>query len=438
MKRWRRLSPEILPLERLEPRQLLAADAIPAPEPLAFAETAVAAEEATGLRMIVRDSYLPGVPVLVRLQAEDSQGRVDREVWDATVSLSSSHPAVTLQPAEVRLVNGMGSALVTVQGTEPFSLAADWNGLQIARPLTPLIDPPTQELSGTLTDEVTTLSGVIHITDDLTVPEGHVLQLEPGTLVLVAGVPQQPQVELGTQIIVEGSLNAMGTEDRPVTITAADPDRPWSELDVQGGQVELYFTEITHAGTSPRGGHTNTGPAIRLQRDGLVRMSDSSVTDIHGKIMQATSGSIQMTDVLLSRAVMGPEIEGTSLDFRDSWIVEMAGVYHHNGTVDDNDGIYLHEQRSGQSIELIGSVVADVQDDAIDTLGSVVRIEDTIVRQASDKAISVFNGDVTISHCLLVDADIGVETKGSGSSRPRTTIDRTTIANARVRGITRV
>ena len=435
MKRWRRLNPEISPLERLEPRQLLAADGIPAPEPVEFVEAAAAAQEATGLRMIVRDSYLSGVPILVRLQAEDSQGIVDREVWDATVSLSSSHPAVTLSTSEVSLVNGMGSALVTVQGTEAFSLTADWNGFQIVRQLVPLVDPPIQELSGTLTDEVTTLSGVVHITDDLTVPEGRVLQLEPGTLVLVSGVPQTPRVELGTQIIVQGSLNALGTEDQPVTITAADPARPWSELDVQGGQVNLQFAEITQAGTSPRGGHTNTGPAIRLQRDGSVRMSDSSVTDIRGKIMQATSGSIQMTNVLLSRAVMGPEIERTSLEFRDSWIVDMAGRFHHNGAVDDNDGIYLHTQASGQRIELIGSVVAQVQDDAIDTLNSVVTIEDTIVRQADDKAISVFDGDVTVLHCLLVDSDIGIETKGAGTSRPRTTIDRTTIANITGRGI---
>ncbi len=389
------------------------------------------AQEAIQLRMLVRDTYLPGVPILVRVQLEKSD-RVDREIWDASAALSSDNPAVSLSTSELSLVNGMGSVLVTVDGNQPFSLIADWNGVQVTRQLDPLIDPPIQELSGTLTGDATTVSGVVHVTGDLTVPEDHLLELAPGTILLVDGVPQTPQSQLGTQIIVRGTLNAIGTEESPITITASDPQRPWSELDVQGGSVALEYVEITRAGTSPRGGHTNSGPALRLRDNGSLNMSHSSVTDIQGKIMQATSGTAVMTDVLLSRAVMGPEIEDTALEFRDSWIVEMAGVYHHNGTVDDNDGIYLHRQQAGQEIHLAGGVIAYVQDDAIDTLGSDVLIEDFYVRNADDKAVSVFNGEVTIAQCLFTDADIGVETKGSGASRPRTNIDRTTIANTKL------
>jgi hypothetical protein len=137
---------------------------------------------------------------------------------------------------------------------------------------------------------------------------------------------------------------------------------------------------------------------------------------------------------LLSRAVMGPEISGTQLDFQDSWIIEMAGTYHHNGTVDDNDGIYLHEQAAGQTIQLRRSVIADVQDDAIDTLGSTVLLDDVIVRDATDKAISIFNGDVTLHRGLLVNADIGIEAKGSGNSTADVGVDHTTITDVR-RGV---
>ena len=326
----------------------------------------------------------------------------------------------------------MGSLLVTVEGNQEFSLTADWNGSQAVKHLVPLQELPRQEVSGTLSEEDTTWSGVVLVTDDVTIPAGHTVQVEPGTLILVQGVPQAPQVQLGTQIVVQGTFRSLGTEERPVTITAADPDRPWSELDVDGGNVQLSYTVITRAGTSPRGGHTGTGPAIRLHNDGLLAMNDSSVTDISGKIMQATSGSASLIDVLLSRAVMGPEINETALEFRDSWIIDMAGRYHHNGTVDDNDGIYLHRQQTGQQIELSGGVVAQVQDDGIDTLGSDVLIEDFWVHHADDKAVSVFDGEVRIHRSLLTNSDIGVETKGAGSSRPHTIIDRTTIANTRV------
>ena len=121
---------------------------------------------------------------------------------------------------------------------------------------------------------------------------------------------------------------------------------------------------------------------------------------------------------------MGPEIENTALELRNSWVIEMAGVYHHNGTVDDNDGIYLHRQSAGQTIHLSGGVIANVQDDGIDTLGARALIEDYYVSgrdDLADKAISVFDGEVTIEHCLLTDTDIGVETKGAGNSTPRTT-----------------
>ena len=153
------------------------------------------------------------------------------------------------------------------------------------------------------------------------------------------------------------------------------------------------------------------------------------MTDINGKILLSSAGELTIADSLLSRAVMGPEITNTQLDFQDSWIIEMAGIYHHNGTVDDNDGIYLHEQAAGQTITLHRSVVANVQDDGIDTLGSTVLVDDVIVRDVTDKTISVFNGEVTVLRGLLINGDIGIEAKGSGSSTADVHIDRTTIAN---------
>lgn len=434
---WNRLRFRSLAVEQLEGRRLLAGDAgggvIAADQGAPLAE----GESPATLQLMVRDSYLSGIPFLVRVQVEGPDGRVDREVWDADFSLSTDNPAVVLlyDGDQAGLFNGMGSVLVTVQGNQEFSLTAHCSGATATKHLAPLSEAPVQEYAGTLPGEKTTFSGVVRVTGDLTVPPGHLLQIDPGTLVLIQGVPQAPQVQLGSQIVVQGTLSALGTAERPVTLTAADPSRPWSELDVQGGSVQLDYTEITRAGTSPRGGHTNSGPAVRLRDNGSLAMDHSSITDIRGKIMQATSGSVVMSDVLMSRAVMGPEIENTALELRDSWVIEMAGVYHHNGTVDDNDGIYLHRQSAGQTIHLSGGVIANVQDDGIDTLGARALIEDYYVSgrdDLADKAISVFDGEVTIERCLLTNTDIGVETKGAGNSTPHTHINRTTIANTRV------
>ena len=390
-------------LESLEPRQLLAAD--------------------LSLNLVARNDFVPGIPVLIHAELADQTGETAREQWDATVELTSAEGSFTADP--LRLVNGRGSTLVTLHDAVDITLEAQWGELATIAQLSPLVTPPVQQLSGELQSDMT-VSGLIRIEQDLIIPAGVELTISAGSLLLLNGAADSQNA---TQIVVQGSLRSEGTEQEPVTLTAQDPSRAWGQIDVDGGSVDLDHTFVTRAGSSPRGGHTNTGPAFRLRDNGHLSLSNSSISDISGKILQASSGQLEITGSLMTRAVMGPEIKGTGLAFHDSWITDMAGRFHHNGKVDDNDGIYLHGQKSGQQIEITNSVVAGVQDDAIDTLGSIVTVRDTIVRDAADKAISAFNGAVTIERGLIVNSAIGVETKGSGSSTPDTTIRQSTIAN---------
>ena len=107
---------------------------------------------------------------------------------------------------------------------------------------------------------------------------------------------------------------------------------------------------------------------------------------------------------------------------------------------DDNDAIYLHDQRAGQEITLRGSVFASCDDDGIDTLGSDVTIEDCIVRDfhgadADAKGISILAGTVTIRGCLVAGNEVGISAKGSSSEGGATVrIDRTTVAGTTVPG----
>lgn len=381
------------------------------------------------LRLLVPDQFVPGVPFLARVQVETATGEIDRTRWNDTVDLRSGNSSVALFHDPLTLYNGLGSVLVRADAPLPFDLTAQWGNCTIVDALSPTGEQPPQQVAGTLTGTETTWSGVVHVTDDVLVPADHTLTILPGTIVLIDGAPQAPQLQQGKHLRVQGRLVADGTETQPITITATDPAAPWGELHVDGGNVSLNYTSITRAGSSPRGGHTNTGPALRLSNRGELQLQQSNVTDISGKIMESVSGELTMHDTLLSRAVMGPEINNTSLDFQDSWIVDMAGRFHHNGTVDDNDGIYLHSQRDGQVIQLVRSVVAQVQDDGIDTLGSHVSVRDTIIRDVTDKGISVYNGETVVERSLLVRADIGIETKGSGSESVTTRIYQSTIAN---------
>jgi hypothetical protein len=386
------------------------------------------------IEMIARDSYLPGVPVLIRVEILKADGTADRDVWDANAVLSvAGNPAVRLDPNRLALYNGLGSALVTVTGGGDFELTAHVNGMEKTVTLADWSVLPVQVVSGTLTQSQT-WSGVYHVTGgDLTIPKDISLILEPGTLVLLDGVASGTG---GTDIDVQGSIQALGTAASSVTFTAYTTGRNWGELHHDHAQPSLFrYTEIMRAGRAPGAGHTGTGPALRVSKSSLT-FDHASLTDNAGKIMQAESDSeLTFTDTLFSRSVMGPEIAGTSLLFEHGGIIEMRNK-------DDADGIYIHSQQSGQTCRLTDMVIAGTDDDGIDTLGSKIVVEDSIIRGCKDKAISVFNGQTTVRHCLLVRNNLAPEdptiaTIAAKSTEGATTVvnmDHTTLVASRAKG----
>ena len=378
------------------------------------------------IRLIVRDSYLPSVPVLVRVEIARPDGTVNRDIWDANAVLSvSGNPAVGLSTDRVALYNGLGSALVTFTGTGDFELTARVNGMEKTATLADWTGQPVRVASGTLRQSQT-WSGVCHITGDFTIPAGVTLTLAPGTLVLLDGVASGTN---GTDIDVQGSIQSLGTAASPVTFTAYTTGRNWGELHFANAQPSVFhYTEIMRAGRSPGSGHTGTGPAVRASKSAIT-FDHASLADNAGKIMEADSGTeLTFTGTLFTRSVMGPEISGTSLVFENGWIIDMRNK-------DDADGIYIHSQLPKQTCTLTGSVIAGTDDDGIDTLGSDIVVEDCIVRGCKDKAVSVLGGATTLLHCLLVGNNLAPEdptiasvaAKTTEGSTATVTIDHTTI-----------
>ena len=374
------------------------------------------------LTLLARDSYLPGIPVLLRVELRETDGSLHRDRWNATARVRVEGEGVSISPSEVLLRNGLGSALATIEGSGDLRLVISLDGEELSRDLVDLSDEPRREISGELGEEETEWSGVIHVTGNVTVPEDGILRILPGTLVLLDGVESGTD---GTDINIEGKLESLGTRQRPVTLTASNPAEAWGELDHDGEELSTYrYTVLTRAGNAPEGGHTDSGAAINAD-DTLVTLEHSSITDISGKTMDAEDSEIVMRDCLLQRSVMGPEIEGTALIFENSAIFDMRGD-------DDNDGIYLHDQNAGQEIRLSGCIVAGGDDDAIDTLGSDVTIEDCIVRDFADKGISIFHEDVTIRRCLISGNDIGISCKTHDDEGASVLIDHVTVVGNRI------
>lgn len=377
-----------------------------------------AAAAGTVLDLQMRDSYLPDVPVLVRMNLRDETGRVRRDIWDAVAEISVDDASVTVFPGTIALRNGLGSDLVTFSGGSNMTVTVTVGTQEVSRALVTLVDAPVTNVAGILPGTNTSWTGVVHVTGDVLVDTNHTLTVEPGTLVLLDGVSSGTN---GVDIDVKGTIHSLGTAAQPVTFTAFDPSREWGEIHHDYGNPSLYrHTVITRAGNAPGYGHTGTGPAMQVRGTSIV-LEDCTISDLAGKIMQARSGSdLTFTNCHFARAVMGPEINDTAALVVNTWITEMHGL-------DDNDGMYCHGQEEGQIILFRGGVVADGDDDAIDTLRAEVTVEDYIIRDFFDKGVTTFGGEVTLNRVLITGNGIGVSTKESDYSTARVNISSATI-----------
>jgi len=379
------------------------------------------------LKVLTQSGYLPANPVLVRVEALMANGERDRDLWDAEATLTASG-GITLSTNKVMLRNGMGSALVTCSGGGDFTLTATLGGLSVNRSLRTLASVPVTTVSGTLVGSTTTWSNVINVTADVTVPVGHTLTIQSNTIVLMNGVASGTA---GTRLLVNGTLNSLGTEAHPVTITCANAAQRWGQIRHDNAQPSLYrHTMITRAGRSTGEGHTGQAPVIR-PNNSTVTFEDCSLTDhadasgTPGKIGYGINSDLTFRNCLLARSRTGPEIQGTSLLCTNTWFIDMRGP-------DDSDGIYLHAQQGGQQIKISGCVFAGGDDDGIDTLDSIVNVDTTILRDWNSviedaKAISVFNGATHLRRCLITDSTVGVAAKWSGGAATLVTMNHCTV-----------
>jgi len=384
--------------------------------------------------LIVRDSYLPGIPVLVRVELLNDDGTINRNLWDAEARLSvADNPNITLSTNRVTMYNGLGSALVSFNGTGDFTLNVEVNALSTSKVMADWSGEPIQTVSGNVARSQA-WSGIYHITGgDFTISSGAVLTLNPGTLVLIDGVSSGSN---GTDIDVAGSIQSLGTAASPVTITAFTPGRNFGELHHDNAAPSTFlYTNITQAGHSPNVGHSNSGPAIRASGSVFV-FEHCSLTDNAGKIGHITSGcDLSFQNCLFARSVMGPEISGTALLFENSWITDMHAS-------DDADGIYIHGQQAGQQCTLTNGVAANIDDDGIDTLSSEVTIQDFIIRDCKDKGVSIYGSEVNINYCLIVENNKAPEdptiatiaTKTFEGATAIVNIDHTTIVTDKAPG----
>ena len=393
------------------------------------------------LKLLTQRAYLPGLPVLVRVEVRNASGKPDRDLWDAEATLNASG-GVTLSTNRVLLRNGLGSVLVAFRGGGNFDLVATVGSLAATNLLITATNTSPVFIGGPLTSSNTVWSGVVIVTNDITVSNGFTLTILSNTMVLLDGVTSGTAAN---DLLISGTILSLGTEDQPVTITCNNTNMlfRWGQIRHNNAQASLYrYTTITRAGRAPGEGHTGTSPVLR-PTGSTIRFENCNITDhaevvrgatgfgTPGKIGMSSGSDLSFSDCLFQRARMGPEVGSTAFACTNTWIMDMRGS-------DDGDGVYVHSQSAGQLVNFIGCVVAAGDDDGIDTLGSTITVEDCIVRDWDNlledaKGISALNGAVHVRRSAIVNSTVGISAK-SGAASPSPTPVLVTLNNCTLMG----
>ena len=165
----------------------------------------------------------------------DPIGRIHYRLWDepatgSVVRLPDRTPVATtttvfdahvpVAQGAVRLMNGWGSVSFTLDEGANFApgdveVTVAWERISASRAVTVVANPEFRDMSGNLVgaDLVWGPDENIRVTAGLTVPGGSTLTIHPGTLVLVNTTGGRGN---GTLFVVNGSIDALGTRDRPI------------------------------------------------------------------------------------------------------------------------------------------------------------------------------------------------------------------------------
>ena len=125
-----------------------------------FALITPASSSPVSLKMVTPAGYLTNIPVLVQIEALDTIGQPDRELWDAEATLSAS-VGITLSTNRVTLRNGLGSTLVAFSGTGDLTLTATLGTLTANRTINSLASIPVTSIGGTLAVANAVWSGIV-------------------------------------------------------------------------------------------------------------------------------------------------------------------------------------------------------------------------------------------------------------------------------------
>lgn len=180
----------------------------------------------------------------------------------------------------------------------------------------------------------TVWQGEINLHEDVLIPLGVVLEVQPGTIINIwpaSSTQLDPEyLSHNTEILVRGKLVVMGSAESPVHFGLAGADRSlkWAGIIVQGGQVELEHVVVQDAevGCYVVSGRLEIKKSlITANRYGLIGQGGTAQLDLHEtKVWQNDYGLLGFDGARISSTACQIQ-ENSKVDF-DSITTQMVEV----------------------------------------------------------------------------------------------------------------
>lgn len=371
-------------------------------------------QEFPRFRIMMPSRSVFGLPTPMRVELLRPDAFLDWEVWESVLSLNLNGENI---PSALPLYNGIASGLLpgTISSGGSLIVCAEGECATKTIELIPL--EYGLAVAGELSDALTVWTpndGIIHVTDNVTIPAGNTLRIYPDTIILL---------DAKKSITVRGTIECLGTVEHPVVFAAADPENPWGQIhhDQTATRSSYKGTFFIGGGDSSGAGHTERGPVVRVGGS-EVEFEYCNFMDNYGKGLYASGGDLTFRRCHFARSAMGMEAVNVNIAIDRCSFTEMPM----GGDVGDNDPLYLN---GSGTMSVTNSIFALGGDDGIDLLSSSPVIDNCIIHGFVDKGISVYFGAPQIRNCLILDNDYGISAKGDGTD---VYVDGTTIVQNRV------
>ncbi|MCC6877052.1 MAG: lamin tail domain-containing protein [Sandaracinaceae bacterium] len=345
---------------------------------------------------------LAGQPTELRADLVRRDGRLDWTTWAQEARLSAARAdgtAVAITPSTMSLMNGRGAVELTLADEGEIDVTVEIGGLRATRRVTVSSALPERAFTGALSGADLSWGpsdGVIRLSGTTTVPSGSTLSIAAGTLIRLDG---------GARLDIQGSVQASGTFEEPIHVTASDPAMPFDQIRHGAGNSTWSWTFVSHGGAGawePIEYRHCCRPML-YARGGEITLDHVVFADTPGaKAVQIESADAIIIGSLFARLGFGTEY---AADAPFSQVIEDC-VYDELRGADDNDGIYLWETGA---MRIARTFIHGIDDDGIDTMAASPVIEDLVVHGVRDKCLSITSGDPVVTNALLTRCRIGVK-----------------------------